>query len=162
MALLARQEQSLAVGLAVPPASMLLPAPLPPAEPGPPAWVGTTLAVTGEFAPAEGEELDEAARLAAARRDGVEKLRRAIDELVVGEDTTVAAVLAGQAGLADDLAVFLASARAGPPGVTADAVAVPLELPLRRLWWIVRRGLLDGEMEKPAAAARRPAERDMP
>jgi hypothetical protein len=152
MVLLAGQDELLGTGLATPPASSILVAPYAALEHNAPDWVTATLTAVGRHEPVEGENADEATRRAAARLDGIERLSRQVDKLVIQKNVTVAEFGGYYQDLKDDIVLFLSAARvsASPPVGTDGSVDAKVELPLRRLWEIVRRRMKLEEVEPPA------------
>lgn len=121
-----------------------------------PAWADTVLRATGRCAAGEPAGATAADRAAAARFDGIDALRRQVEALVVSRDVTVSRFLGLRAELKDDVVVFLGGARAASAPRTSDeAVEVDVELPLAKLWAILRRGMEVVEVDPPAS---RPSE----
>ncbi|MBK8915769.1 MAG: hypothetical protein IPM64_14445 [Phycisphaerales bacterium] len=119
-----------------------------------PEWAGRTLRAEVRAVPdSPGDE-------AALRSAAVEEFTQRVGELPITPEVTVARLLASRPELKDDVIVFLHGARlvnvvaaAGdaPPRATA-------ELPLQRLWQIVRRGIPAVEADPPEPpATTRPA-----
>jgi hypothetical protein len=152
MALLARQEELTATGLGTPPSHTFLQARYEPIEFNVPTWVDTMLTAVGRYEhdPADGPADEEAGR-EAARLDGLARLYRQIEQLVIQKDVTVAGFLGYHQELKDDVALFLSGTRAvSRPVVGPDGgVEVKVELPLRRLWEIIRRKMKLEEVEPP-------------
>ena len=155
MTLLAGKDDLLGAGLAIPPAHTLLRSRQAMIEYNAPEWADKTLAANGRFEPADGESPDEAAVREAARLDAVTRLKKQIEALVIQKNVTVADFLSYYQDLKDDVALFLSSARvvAPPTSQPAGGVEVEVELPLRRLWEIVRREMKSEEVEPPEAPA---------
>jgi hypothetical protein len=153
MALLAQQDELVATGLGTPPSHTFLESRYQPIEFNVPAWVDTTLTAVGRYEhdPADGPQPDADAAGEAARLDGVTRLYRQIEQLVIQKDVTVAGFLGYHQELKDDVALFLGGTRAvSRPAVDPDGgVEVKVELPLRRLWEIIRRKMKLEEVEPP-------------
>jgi hypothetical protein len=149
MVLLAGQDELLGTGLATPPASSMLVAAYAPIEHNAPDWATSALTAVGRHEPAEGETADEATRREAARLDGIERLSRQVDKLVIQKNVTVAEFGGYYQDLKDDIVLFLSGTRvtATPPAGTDGVVEAKVELPLRRLWEIVRRRMKLEEVE---------------
>jgi hypothetical protein len=158
MVLLAGQDDVVADGLATPPSDSILHARYEPIELDVPDWAGKALTVAGRFVPEEGESEDPAAQAAAARLDGIAQLGRQIEQLVIQRAVTVGEFLGYHQELKDDVALFLTGARAVslPAGVPGGGVEVKIELPLRRLWDIVRRDMKVEEVEPQSAPTSAP------
>ena len=94
---------------------------------------------------------DKTAQERAARLDGIDKLRRKVEQLVIQEGATVSEFLAYHQDLKDDVVLFLSGARpkGQPRTLTGDSVEVEVEVPLRRLWEIVRRDMKLENVEPP-------------
>lgn len=158
MALISRQEEIASVGLAPPPNSAIIHNEYELIELDAPTWISTTISAKGRFTPRFDEEAtaDEKARL--ARADGVDQLRRQVEALALQGDFTVERFLEFHPELKDDIVVFLSGAR--PVGALAPqsdgGATLTVELPLRRLWWIVRRGMSEIEVDPDALDASNP------
>ena len=155
MTLLATQADLSATGLAPPPARAVLRSSYAPIEFDTPPWVTQSRTATGHFEPPEGHILDETAQASAARLDGLDRLRREIESLEIKNGVTITEFVGYHQQLKDDIVLLLSGARVtGPPVVATDgSVEVPVELPLRRLWEIVRRGMVLEEVEPPDTPA---------
>ena len=155
MALLAEKEELTGSGLATPPARTVLRTGYPPIEYNAPAWASATLAAIGRHLPVGAESSDAAARRAAARLDGIDRLRVQVEQLVIQKNVTVAEFLGYHQDLKDDVTLFLSAARVtGAPQTRPDGgVERELSLPLRRLWEIVRRKMTLEEVAPPAESA---------
>jgi len=164
MALLTPQDELTATGLATPPRRTILPPRYQPIELDAPAWVATSLSAVGQYEPDDRDDLSSEARGEAARIDGIDRLRQKIEALVIQKDVAVAAFLGYHEELKDDVILFLSAARLTGPVRTLEGgvVEVPVELPLRRLWWIVRRGMRAIEVDLPDDATSQPAEKAKP
>ncbi len=165
MVLAAGRTELVGTGLAAPPSATVVRSTGVLAEYDLPAWVETSLRATGRVRPEDAGgtalspttapggapvPLAEAARVLA-----IEQLARQVEALVIQRDVTVGAFVAYHQDLKDDIVLFLSGARpVGPARVLADgSVEATVELPLRRLWEIVRR-----KMRLEEAAPARPAE----
>lgn len=153
MALLAERETVSARGLAAPPREEALRSRYRLIEYDAPEWAATLARVTGRADVTLADAADEV-RIEAARLDGIDRLRRAIDALELRPGVTIRSVLGYHADLKDDVAVLLAGAR-----VTSGALRMPdgslevrVELPLRRLWEVMRRVMEVEEVDPPDAA----------
>lgn len=164
MTLLAGRDELVATGLAAPPSATGGRGRYEPIEFNVPAWAATSLSAVGRYEPAADETADAAAQAAAARLDGIAQLDRQIAALVIQQPVTLAEYLGYHQDLKDDVALFLSGARvvAAPETTSTGGVEVRVELPLRRLWEIVRRDMKLEEMEPPASAPAAPAERTTP
>lgn len=151
MALLAERETLTARGLAPPPQAETLRTRYRLIEYDAPAWSHTTARAVGR-AEVTLAEAEEDVRLEAARLDGIDQLRRALDALEVRPNVTLRSILGYHTELKGDLALLLGSARVmGTPVRRADGVLeVRVELPLRRAWEIVRRVMEIEEVEPSA------------
>jgi hypothetical protein len=151
MALLGGKDDLVGTGLATPPVHTLQRTRYAPIEHNAPEWVGTTLTATGRYEPADGESPDDAAAREAARLDGVLRLSKQIEALVIQKNVTVAEFLSYYQDLKDDVALFLSGAHlvAAPTSQPAGRVEVKVGLPLRRLWEILRRDMKLEEVEPP-------------
>jgi hypothetical protein len=160
MVLLAGQQDVVASGLATPPSESILRGRYEPIELDVPDWAAKTLSTTGRFAPGDGESPDAAALATAARLDGVAQLGRQLEQLVIQKTVTVAEFLGYHQGLKDDVALFLTGTRAisSPVALPGGGTAVKVELPLRRLWDIVRRDMKVEEVEPPPVGQGRSGE----
>ena len=154
MALLAGQEDLTGTGLATPPAAARLRTRYEPIEYDVPDWAASTLTAIGRFAPPDGEAPDSAAQRDAARLDGIDQLSKQIGLLVIRNGVTISEYLAYHQDLKDDVTLFLSGARlvAQSAPQPDGGASVKVELPLRRLWEIVRRSMKLEEVEPPPAA----------
>ncbi|MEW6251331.1 MAG: hypothetical protein AB1716_11835 [Planctomycetota bacterium] len=152
MAVLAGDQELTAAGLATPPSDALLRGRYKALEYNAPEWAGRSLSAAGRYEPADGDTQDAAARQEAARLDAIERLYHALERLVIQEQVTVADYLAYHQDLKDDVTLLLTSARLTAPAVVHKdgVVEVKVELPLRRLWEIVRRKMRIEEVEPSA------------
>lgn len=160
MAVITQDQELRASGMASPPPKYRLAPAYRTIELDYPAWVDQTLRATGRFEPQEERPPDERARIGAARIDAIDQLRRQVELLPVLQEVTVEELLARRPELKDDVIVFLTGARqvGAPERLPDDGVAVQCELPLRKLWHILRRGIRTVEVE-PAVAASQPTSR---
>ncbi len=151
MALLTASRELRASGLAVPPARCITRPPYETIELDVPAWAQDTLGELGQYEPLDGMELPLAVAAELARFDAIDRLRRKVEALQVQPAATVATVLETNPALKDDVVIFFSSTRAVGRAETASdgSVLVRVELPLTRLWWIVRRGMQLVEVEPP-------------
>lgn len=159
MALLAGREDLRGTGLAPPPSHTLLRTAYAPIEYNAPDWVAKSLTAVGRFEPADNESPDEATQLEAARLDAIDQLRKRVEQLVIQKDVTIAEFLGYHQELKEDVVLFLSGGRLIGRSQTlpAGGVEVEVELPLHRLWEIVRRAMKLEEVEPPEApAARQP------
>ncbi len=152
------QGDVVATGLADPPARTILRRRYVPIEYDTPGWAAKSLTATGHYTPAEGTTPDSITLGWAAWLDGVDKLRAKIERIVIKDRVTVGEFLGYHQELKDDVALLLGSARPAESVTTlADgAVELDVELPLRRLWEIVRRRMVAEEVEPPVDAAAQP------
>ncbi|TWT43816.1 hypothetical protein RAS1_02160 [Phycisphaerae bacterium RAS1] len=152
MALLTDFAELSAEGLAAPPSRTIVKSPYAPLELSAPPWAEARLTALGRFQ-FEGAPADEKLTAERARLEGVDELRRQVEALVIQNGVTVAALLAEHGEMKDDVVTFLSSARPiGPPRKREDgAVEVTVELPLHRLWLIVRRAMELVEVDPPAS-----------
>lgn len=155
MALLNTRDRIEAVGLAVPPSSAMLDSQWEPVELDVPPWAGETLTVVARHAPDDLVVLPPEQHTAAAWLQGVDQLRREALALELQQGVTVEAWLGEHDELKRDVLRWLSGARAADPPRTASdgVVELPLELPLRRLWWIMRRPMDVVEVAPEDAAA---------
>jgi hypothetical protein len=156
MALHATQSHLRAAGLATPPERYRLKAPPRDLELDRPEWAGQSFAAVGRYAPEPGETPpDEAVRVAAARTDALDQLRRHAEGLVVQDGTTVSALLGTQRALKDDVILWLSGARLTAVSAARDTAAVEVRvvLPAERLWQIMQRGMQRVEITPDDAPA---------
>jgi hypothetical protein len=158
MVLLAGQDDVVAAGLAPPPSESILRGRYEPIELDVPDWAASTLAATGRYVPGDGESPEPAALATAARLDGAAQLGRQIEQLVLQKGVIVAEFLGYHQGLKNDVALFLTGTRvvSEPAELPGGGMEVKVELPLRRLWEIVRRDMKSEEVEPPPAPASAP------
>ena len=150
MALLAGRDDLTASGLATPPERTIMRDRYATIELNAPAWAGQTRSAVGRYELPDNEP-DKTAQERAARLDGIDKLRRDIEKLVIQKGVTVSAFLGYHQDLKEDVVLFLSGARpkGQPRTLPGDAVEVEVEVPLRRLWEIVRRDMKLEEVEPP-------------
>jgi hypothetical protein len=167
MALLTSQEDLTGTGLATPPAAARLRARYEPIEYDVPDWAASTLTAIGRYTPPDGESPDPTVQRDAARLDGIDQLSKQVGLLVIQKGITTAEYFAYHQDLKDDVTLFLSGARlvAQSAPQPDGGASVKVELPLRRLWEIVRRSMKLEEVEPPpttAPAPSNPAEREKP
>jgi len=158
MALLASQDTFTARGLAPPPARYLLSDRYQLIEVDAPPWVRDSLRGEGRYVPREGDGLSPADRVEFARLAAQEKLAERVGALPLNAALTVGELLAYDPSLKDDVTLFLNATRVvgESQADAAGEVVVKVELPLRRLWWIVRRGARQVEVEPPPSGGPAP------
>jgi len=156
MALHPPVEELDAVGLGTPPARTLLPGRPAPVELDTPTWAGTSLTATGRYDAVTANPPDAAAQRDIARLNALDQLRQQIEQLVIRDGVTVGDFLAYYQDLKPDVVLFITGARtirestaSGPGGVE-----VTVELPLRRLWEILRRKMKLEAADTPNAKPR--------
>lgn len=142
-----------AVGLAPPPRDARLTGRTRWEAVDPPAWVSTTLTAVGRSPSDAGR--DEAA--GAARMAAIDALREQVEALTIQDDMTVAQFVEYHQALKPDIVLFLSAARpvGGPRLLASLAVEQRVELPLSRLWEIVRRAMTPVERPPGEAADRK-------
>lgn len=156
MALLTDFAELSAEGLASPPARYIIKSPYAQLELSMPPWAESRLTATGRFE-SVGDTATESAegakvRAERARIDAIDALRGQVEELILQDNVTVAAFLAEHHELKPDVVTFLSGARPlGPPRQRDGVVEVTVELPLQRLWLILRRGMDTVEVDPPAS-----------
>ncbi len=155
MALLSSTAELAAAGLAGPPGRTILKNRFAELELDAPDWVNRTISAVGRFDAPDGDRTTPDERVELARIDGISRLREQVEALRVQGDVSVAAMLGYKPELKDDVVLFLSGARtAGRPQRRADGgVDVTVELRLRRLWEILRRGMTRVEVDPPTASA---------
>ena len=154
MALLARQKELRAAGLGVPPRSTRTMPKYELIELDKPPWAVKTLSAAGRYEPIDEDgDLDQAVRVELARLDGMDALRREVEALVIQKDVTVERLLGHRRELKSDVVLFLTGVRLMRASSAASngAVEVRVELPLKRLWLIVGRGMTLQEVDPPEA-----------
>lgn len=154
MALLARQKELRATGLGVPPRSTRTMPKYELIELDKPPWAVKTLSAAGRYEPIDEDgDLDQAVRVELARLDGMDALRREVEALVIQKDVTVERLLGHRRELKSDVVLFLTGVRLMRASSAASngAVEVRVELPLKRLWLIVGRGMTLQEVDPPEA-----------
>jgi hypothetical protein len=163
MALAADAEELSATGLAAPAESAIVRPQYVPLELDVPAWAGEALRAVGVHETSATEASPSAELIGLARLDGIDRLRRQVEALVLQHDVTVAEFLGTHEELKDDVIIFLSGARLAGLAQTpaAGVVTVPVELPLERLWRILRRGMEVVEA-LPEAAGAQPTEKVKP
>ncbi|MCC6358861.1 MAG: hypothetical protein IT450_08965 [Phycisphaerales bacterium] len=157
MALTAGIASIRATGLAAPPARYLIKPKYELIELDRPTWADSTLTTTGIYEPHDSDDFPAAMREELARFDGIDRLRRMVEGIELRKGITVEQFLGYHRQLKDDVVVFLGGARAigRPEGRPDGGVAVKVELPLQRLWWILRRGMktIDADPASQPAAS---------
>ena len=164
MALSAKLSELRATGLATPPDRYRQRPPYGLIELDTPPWAGTTLTATGRHEPMGGDELTRDQRIERARFDGMDELRKKVEALIVQGNVTVERLLGYRRELKDDVVILLSGARVvGKPRVQPDdTLVVRVELPLERLWKIIRRGMEQVEVDPPDEATLPPAKEVTP
>ncbi len=136
------EEELAARGIGLPPESTILYDEVTSQEFNAPAWVTETLRASGRYVPPDGEQLGAELQVAIARLDGIEQLQRDCAELSLKPGgVTVADFLAYHQDLKDDVVLFFSGARLRGESaqLPAGGCTVQIELPLERLWQILRR-----------------------
>jgi hypothetical protein len=143
MALAAQAEELSATGLAAPLDDAIVRPQYVPLELDVPAWAGQTLRAVGVHETSATDASPSPGLTGLAWLDGIDCLRRRVEALVLQQDVTVAEFLGSHEELKDDVIIFLSGARPAGPAETpaAGVVHLPVELPLARLWRILRRGM---------------------
>lgn len=143
MALSAQQAELSAEGRATPPERYRERQPPEPVDLHAPSWSARKLTATGCCDAVEGGEAPYETRVELARVDALRELRNEAEALTVGGNLTVGQMLANRRELREDFDAFLSGARVtGCSWIEPDGTLyVPVEVPLTRLWKIVRRGL---------------------
>lgn len=151
MALINRPGDLSAEGAAGPPASQILRSPYEPIELDAPGWVGETLTVEASYLPLDEDgTYGDDVRVELARVEAMDALRRRIEKLVIQRDVTVEQFLGFHPRLKGDVVTFLTAARPVFFIARGDGTAtVRAELPLRRLWEIVKLGMRVEEVDPP-------------
>lgn len=123
-----------------------------------PAWTETTIAATGRYEAQDGDDFPAEMRIELARWDGMDQLRKQVEALILPGDVSIERFLGYRTALKNDVVLFLSGARVvtRPLLKSDDSAEVRVELPLSRLWWVLRRGAAIVEVE-PADATSRPA-----
>lgn len=138
-------------GLAIPPEKHRLRTPYPLIELDSPGWVDKKIETTARFERDEPTEIDAAAAIERARLSGVDQLRLMVLDLAIREGLSVGTLLSYRPALKDDVTLYLSGARV--VSITRsdgeESTTVRVELPLRRLWEIVKRGLTPIESDDP-------------
>jgi len=152
MVLLAGRDELSATGLAPPPERTILRNRFAPIDYDMPTWATESRTAIGRFEPTEGQSPDAGTQYQAARLDAIDQLRRKIEALVIQQNVTVAQFVGYYQDLKNDVVLFLSGARVIRRQVRPDGAAeVEVELPLRRLWEIVRRDMKREGVEPPEA-----------
>ncbi len=151
MALLAGRGAISAQGLAPPPERTILRNRYEPIEYNAPDWAAQTLRAGGRFVPPEDEAVPSDAALTAARLSAADAMREKVEALVIQQSVTVSDFVGYHQALKEDVTRFLTGVRlTGRPRELADGgVLVEVELPLRRLWELVRQHMKLEEVDPP-------------
>lgn len=141
-------------GLATAPADATAQSQYAPIEYNAPKWAGNTIEAAGRFVSPAATEVTGTLRIEAARLDAIDNLRRQIMSLAIQQDVTVAQFAAIHGELKPDIVLFLSGARiVGRPRLLGDGITeVRVELPMHRLWEIVRRKMALEEVEPPQSS----------
>lgn len=146
MALLVRADRLEASGLAVPPESTRTVRRYRDIDLDAPAWVDSRLTATGQVTPQPGDDPTLAAE--SARLAAIETLRDQLLALPLREGVTVEQFLAYHGSLKQDVLLLLTAARPASQQTLPDgSLDLQVELPLRRLWQILTRGMDRIEIE---------------
>ncbi|MBI5864630.1 MAG: hypothetical protein HZB38_09000 [Planctomycetes bacterium] len=158
LALLAESNELRSRGLAPPPERYRIKPEFELIELDAPAWAKTTLSAAGRYQPQEGDDFPAAMIAELARWDAMDRLRRQVELLPIQRGITVERFLGYRTELKDDVVLFLSGARAvsRPQPRPDGGVEIRAELPLGRLWQILRRGANIVEVE-PGTPASRPS-----
>jgi len=157
MFLRAGSDALTAIGLATPPTHTWLKTRYDPLDLDAPEWAARTLSAVGVYEPTGEQPADEATRREAARLDAIDRLYAQIADLVIQRDVRVGDYLAYHPELKDDVALFLSGARVVSHKNLPDGrLEAGVELPLRRLWEIMRRTAKVVEVEPDAVPATQP------
>lgn len=149
MAISAPRVAVVGIGLAVAPERHRLANPYPQIELDAPTWIEKKIEATGRFERTEAGAISPAAATERARLSAADQLRTSVGNLAIRKDLSVGSLLMYRPQLKDDVALFLSGARvaAVSRGESEDSLTVKVELPLRRLWEILKRGLAPIETE---------------
>ena len=155
IARLATVRRLRSVGYGLPPASAFRKTPYAVIEVDEPAWTQESIRASGQAAlPRNPSATDRAVEIASqdARIAARLQIAEQIDLLKLPGGTSVATFLDGHEALADDILTFLSAARpVGSPKVDKAnrRVTLTMELPLRRLWLILRDAIPTVEVATP-------------
>ncbi|HUU95739.1 MAG TPA: hypothetical protein VM487_08355 [Phycisphaerae bacterium] len=151
MALLADRAELKTTGLAVPPSRYLTEPEYQLIDLDTPRWAAQTLSATGRYEPADEDDFAQVVRLGIARFDGMDHLRRKVEALVIQQGVTVEEFIGHHRELKDEIVTFLSGTRVvGRPQALPDGgIQVQVELPLKRLWLIVRAAMQRVEVDPP-------------
>lgn len=151
MALINRPGELTAEGIAGPPANQIHRSPYEAIELDAPAWVGETLTVEASYLPLDDDgTYGDDVRVELARVEAMNLLRQQVEKLPLQRDVTVEQLLGLHPELKGDVVTFLTGARPVFFIARGDGTAtVKAELPLRRLWEIVKRGMVVQEVDPP-------------
>jgi hypothetical protein len=149
MALLNERACLRGSGSATPPAAATRPPPCACAVGEAPAWARRSLVVVGQ-APADAAVPEKAAL--AARADAMRQVRAAIANIATDGGLTVQRALSYDSRLADDVELWFGALRVEPQPVEGGYVRVRVDVPLCRLWRVLRaaeRGLRSPDLPAP-------------
>jgi hypothetical protein len=151
MALLADRAELKATGLAVPPSHYVTEPEYQLIELDTPGWAARTLRATGRYEPADEDKFAQVVRVGIARFDGMDDLRRKVAALVIQQGVTIEEFIGQHRELKGEVVTFLGGTRVvGHPQALPDGgVEVRVELPLQRLWLIIRRAMQRVEVDPP-------------
>lgn len=160
MAISAPRGSVIGVGLAVAPDKYRLSSPYPTIELDAPSWIDKKIDATARFERTEPVQIEPATAMERARLLGVDQLRVRVADLAIRKDLSIATFLMYRPELKDDVTLFLSGARvvSATRNESEDAVTVKVELPLRRLWEIVKRGLTPIDADPAATQPADPPE----
>lgn len=148
MALAEGAGEIIATGLAAPPNSLRL-GWADRLDPDAPQWASQWLRVQGRYEPRPGEEFPPEMRIDLARADALDRLHREVGALTLPRGRSVDELLAGNRALLDDLTESVRTARDVAPVATTPegGFEIRLELPLTRVWKVVRRATNPSESD---------------
>lgn len=160
MVIAAPRGAVIGTGLATPPEKHRLRASYPLIELDAPSWVEKKIETTARLDRSDSVEIDASAAVERARLIAVDQLRLMILELAIRDGLSVGNFLSYRPSLKDDVTVFLSGARVVSVvrGENDDSITVRVELHLRRLWEIVKRGLTPVETDPGTATSNDPPE----
>ncbi|MBL8880826.1 MAG: hypothetical protein JNG88_17065 [Phycisphaerales bacterium] len=160
MAISAPRVAVVGIGLAVAPERHRLANPTPQIELDAPTWIEKKIEATGRFERTEPEPIALPGATERARLIAADQLRTLVSDLAIRKDLSVGTLLMYRPQLKDDVALFLSGARvvAVSRGETEDTTVVKVELSLRRLWEILKRGLTPVETDPSASQPADPPE----
>jgi hypothetical protein len=140
-------------GLGLPPADHVIRRGFHPLELDAPDWASRALHTTGiwtdDFRTAAPLPPDQ--RIVFARLIGMDALRQQVESLVIQKDVTVERFLLFHPELKGDVLTAITAARpVTDPQPTPDGgISIEIELPLRRIWDTVKRGMRRVELDEP-------------